>query len=352
MWRSIFYSMILFLLFVTTACSQREEVKEEPTSDANQEQPVTTDPEPVVSDYVFPLSGLDTNVESSQRPFAVIINNHPSARPQSGLHMADIIYEILAEGDVTRFIAVYQSEQPEIIGPVRSARDYFVELSKGFDAFFIAHGWSPDAKKMLQAGEVDNINGMFYDGSLFWRDSSRVAPHNSYISFENIKKGADQTETQFESVTTPLSFLSEEEVNKLSGSNGLNVSVDYSSREIFKAEYHYNHKLEKYERYSNGEQTIDRETGDPVYLDNVLIVEMEHQVIDSAGRRIINAQAGGKGLLLQKGLAQEVEWKNIDGRIIPYQENKELGLVPGKTWINIIPNSPGITSAVSIGNNN
>ena len=78
-----------------------------------------------------------------------MVNNHPKARPQSGLHKADIVYEILAEGDVTRFLPYFQSEKPENIGPVRSARDYYIDLAKGLNALYIAHGYSPEAKKCL-----------------------------------------------------------------------------------------------------------------------------------------------------------------------------------------------------------
>ncbi len=91
------------------------------------------------------------------RAVAVMINNHPKARPQSGLNKADIVYEILAEGDITRFLAVFQSEKPANIGPIRSARDYYIELAKGFNALYIAHGYSPEAKKMLEQGYVDNL---------------------------------------------------------------------------------------------------------------------------------------------------------------------------------------------------
>ena len=96
-----------------------------------------------------------------------MVNNHPLARPQSGLNKADIVYEIFAEGNVTRFLAIFQSEQPEKIGPVRSARDYYIELAKGYDSLYIAHGNSPEAKKMLDNGYIDNLNGLYYDGTLF-----------------------------------------------------------------------------------------------------------------------------------------------------------------------------------------
>ncbi|WP_374701220.1 DUF3048 domain-containing protein [Thalassobacillus sp. C254] len=74
------------------------------------------------------------------------MNNHPEARPQSGLQHADVVYEVLSEGAVTRFVAIYQSQQPVRIGPVRSARGYHINLANGFDAFFVTHGWSPEAE--------------------------------------------------------------------------------------------------------------------------------------------------------------------------------------------------------------
>ncbi|WP_249685590.1 DUF3048 domain-containing protein, partial [Bacillus velezensis] len=85
------------------------------------------------------------------------------------------IYELLAEGNVTRFLAIYQSELPENIGPVRSARFYFIDMAKGFPALYVAHGYSPEAKTMLDHRIVDHINGMAYDCILFSRSRDRLA---------------------------------------------------------------------------------------------------------------------------------------------------------------------------------
>ena len=141
--------------------------------------------------YTHPLTGESTTEKSIHRPISVMVNNHPQARPQYGLEQADIVYEFLAEGGVTRFLAVYQSEMPEKFGPVRSARPYFVELAKGFDSLYIFHGWSPDAKELIQSGYIDSLNGLSYDGTLFKRHHSE-SPHNSYITYENILKGANE----------------------------------------------------------------------------------------------------------------------------------------------------------------
>lgn len=173
-------------------CTTKSEPKQaEPAKPApRQEQPSKP---PAEEKQTFPLTGLPAKGNVHQRVIGVMVNNHPKARPQSGLSKADIVYEVLAEGDITRFLALYQSEQPERVGPVRSARDYYIDLSEGYNAIYVCHGWSPEAKARLEQGETDYLNGLFYDGTLFKRVSFRKAPHNSYITFANIKKGRNKT---------------------------------------------------------------------------------------------------------------------------------------------------------------
>src|SRR5690625_5457997 len=103
---------------------------------------------------------------------------------------------MLTEGYITRFLAHFQSEQPEKVGPVRSAREYFFELAKGYDALYVYHGSAKKVEKLLQASGVDSINGTSHDddGNLFMRDSSRVAPHNSYLLFESVYDKAERSE--------------------------------------------------------------------------------------------------------------------------------------------------------------
>ncbi|QOR66887.1 DUF3048 domain-containing protein [Cytobacillus suaedae] len=342
------FCFLIALLILSTGCSKQQEVvKVEPEIETEEkdvvEEETEADPPEQVFDHTYPLTGIGTNDSVDYRAVAVTVNNHPKARPQTGLHKADIIYEVLAEGNVTRFVAIYQSEKAEIIGPVRSARDYFIDLSKGFNAFYIAHGWSPKAKQMLESGKVDNINGLFYDGTLFWRSKDRKAPHNSYISFENIEKGAEKKNYDLTVKPKSYTFLTEEDIANLDGDASNHVTIAYDSSKTWKVEYNYDSQSEKYNRYSAEVQTVDKESKSPVLLDNIFIVEMDHKVIDKAGRRDINLTSGGKGWLLQKGLKTEVEWKNVEGRIIPFKDGTEIGFVPGKTWINIVPTLKAVT---------
>lgn len=334
----IAFFLICLLAVGLSGCKAEEKSEKDQTKDETVKEET----------YNFPLTGNKTDESDAieTRPVAVVVNNHPKARPQSGLNEADLIYELLAEGDVTRFLAIYQSGKPEAIGPVRSARDYFIELAEGYDALFVAHGWSPKAKEMLQSGSIDNINGISYDGTLFNRASNRKAPHNSYISYENIEKGAEMNDYAMEQKTEPLSFLSESEIKEIKGEQAEKVTVHYGNR--YSATYEYSQSDESYTRYNDHEQTVDYETNEPIALDNIFIVEANHRVVDDDGRREIDLSSGGHAILLQKGLVQHIKWENKDGRIVPKLADGQAGFVHGRTWIHIIPQDPGIVEAVTI----
>ncbi|WP_445490035.1 DUF3048 domain-containing protein [Niallia sp. 03133] len=342
-----FFLLLLLFVMLLAACSK--ETKEASRHNENHQTGNAEKDDKEVKDiaYTYPLSGLESKEKSRDRAVAVMINNHPAARPQSGLTKADIVYEVLAEGDITRFLAIFQSEKPEKIGPVRSSREYYIQLAKAYDALYIAHGYSPEAKKLLTNGYIDNLNGMQYDGTLFNRVSFRVAPHNSYISYSNILKGAKMKKYKMDTPPSTLSFLKDSDIEKIAGENANTVDVKFGSNVQFNSEFKYDNNLQKYLRYSNGQQTVDYDTNEPVAVDNVFIVKAKHSVVDSKGRREIDLKSGGKGYLLQKGKWREVEWQNIDGRILPVENEKQAGLIPGKTWIDIIPSNPGTHAAVS-----
>lgn len=340
-------STIGFLLL--TGCSKQnvETVIEQPEKETENVEKEET---PEFSAY-FPLTGIGTEESIEGRAVTVMVNNHPKARPQSGLNRADIVYEVLAEGNVTRFLAIFQSEKPEKIGPVRSARDYYIELAKGYNALFIAHGYSPDAKDMLDHGYIDHLNGMEYDGTLFKRADFRVAPHNSYITYEKILEGAEKNNYSMKHSPEAIQFLSEEEQEELNGQAANKVTVSYFNDPSFTATYEYDSASGKYKRFSAGEQTVDYDSGDSVLLDNVFIVETNHQTYDDAGRRNIDLTSGGRAYLIQKGLVREVQWTNDNGRILPVVNGAVGGFIPGKTWINIVPSNPGLDGVTTVETN-
>ncbi len=333
------------VLLLFSGCSKKEkepEKKEKVVEKATQERETS---------YSFPLTGMVTKKEPDQRAIAVMINNHPKARPQSGLNKADIVYEILAEGDITRFLAVFQSEKPGKIGPVRSARDYYIKLAKGLNALYIAHGYSPEAKKMLNNHYIDNLNGIVYDGTLFQRSKARKAPHNSYITYENILKGAKQKKYSMKGLPPSFQFLTDDESKAIKGNEANSLKITYSNGGISDSKFEYDAALGKYKRFSGGNQTADLETNDPILVDNIFIIETVHRFIDSYGRRDVDLTSGGKGYLLQKGKVNEVNWENRDGLIVPLKNGEEVRMVPGKTWVNVVPTNPGLQKSVRFDTN-
>ena len=335
--------VLCFVLLAGCSGNKQETIIEKP-KEADEE---AVDAKPV---NTYPLTGVGTDEKVNHRAVSVMINNHPKARPQAGISKADIVYEVLAETNITRFLAIYQSEFPENIGPIRSARDYYVKLAKGYESLYIFHGWSPDAKKLLQSDYIDHLNGLTYDGTLFKRSSNRKAPHNSYTTYANIMKGAEEEGYKMEENTPAYTFFDEDETGLISGEEYSVATISYDSAD-YDVTYEYDANEEKYTRYTAGVKTEDDETKEPVLLDNILIIEAVHEVIDNKGRRKIDLASGGDAYLLQKGKRLEIKWENKDDRIVPVSGGTEVKLVQGKTWINIIPDQPGLNKSVELSNN-
>jgi Protein of unknown function (DUF3048) N-terminal domain/Protein of unknown function (DUF3048) C-terminal domain len=339
------FFIILAISMLLVGCIQQEKTikpnKNEENTGSKNEQVI--DKEEI--DTIFaPLNGLPISQVSEQRPVAVMVNNFHLARPQSGLSNADIVYEVLAEGDITRFLAIFQSNIPDKIGPVRSARDYYIELANGYHALFICHGNSPEAKQMMDAGVIDSINGLIYDGTLFKRDKSRKAPHNSYILKEGIEKGVEKRNYSYTEKVTPLAFIQEPLSFDPSWKNISEVFIKYSYNPDNNVTYKYNATNKNFQRIQDGIVAKDALNNKDLQIKNILIIESTHKVIDDYGRRSVDLENGGKGYYIVDGMLKDIQWNNIDGRIIPYTlDGTEIKLAPGQTWINFVPELDKVT---------
>ncbi|WP_156856912.1 DUF3048 domain-containing protein [Oceanobacillus sp. AG] len=300
----------------------------------------------------YPLTGLYTDEPVDNRIIGVMVNNHRQARPQSGLAEADIVFEILAEAKITRLLALFQSEIPDTIGPVRSAREYYFDLANRYGALYVYHGAADFIDQMIIDRGIPFLNGSTYDndGQLFTRDSSREAPHNSYLLTDAINETAEGKGYEMTAEYEPLPFLNEEETAAIEGETAERVEIVYSENPLETVQYVFDESKGTYKRYSNEEETVDLNTGATVEVANVFIIETFHEVIDDAGRRNIDFDSGGNAYLIQNGKVQEVEWQNDNGRLVPMKDGQPVGFVPGKTWINVVPNDPGMEQAVTISN--
>lgn len=338
---SLFFIILLLTAVFLVGCNDQktektvESKKQEEVEVVEETQDTQDTEETKEAKPTYPLTGTEVSEENNNRVIGIMIENSVHARPQSGLHQADLVYEVLSEGTITRFLAFFHSEQPKVIGPVRSAREYYILLNNGYNGVYVSAGGSPGAFKMIDNGLVDHISGLAYDGRYFKRSSARKAPHNMYTSYEEVVKAAEHANITLQKDVPALTFYSGADVT-VEGDDAKRITINYGS-ETNTVAYEFDQELSRYKRYNGGQQTADLETDTPVLLDNIFIVEAAHKVIpgDKAGRREINLNSGGRGYLIQSGVVQNVEWENIDGRILPKGEG--IGFVPGKTWINIVP---------------
>ncbi|MET3683209.1 major membrane immunogen (membrane-anchored lipoprotein) [Alkalibacillus flavidus] len=327
--------------------TEEETTDDEQQNDDNEQNQDEEEQEPEEPAFTYPLTGEEADEQLDRRAFAVMINNHPKARPQTGLTEADIVYEFLAEGYITRLVALYHSEIPERVGPVRSARSYYIDTANAHDAIYVYHGAAQFIENDIQAGWIDNLNGAFHDndGVLFERSSDRRAPHNSYVFLDNAHNVAQDKGIDVEQSHDELNFRSVNNDEPIEGETAESAKIVYSSnREV---SYKYSAEHDGYLRYNDGEQTMEKGSGDPVVLQNVLIYETGHQVIDDVGRREIDIQSGGQGYALQGGKLKEIQWEAVNDVMTPMVDGEPLSLIPGQTWVNVVPESPGLIEAVT-----
>lgn len=288
-----------------------------------------------------PLTGRIAEEEPAPRPLVVSIDNVGDAIPQSWLSMADLIYEFPVEGAQTRIQAIYYGSFPEELGPVRSTRPYFVDLTREYRGIFLAHGWSPQAKEYLLSGVVPYINAMNSDCE-FYRDSEKSAPHNSYIKWEEVKSKIDEEGWWEERQDIrPFLFLSGAQRND--GDAAEEISFRYSGSRY---EFTYDRERNLYIRTLDGERYTDRETGEDITCSNVLVQTVESRVLDSAGRLEIDMTAGGEATLFTGGVAVKGAWSrdDLDSRTIFVDtEGNEFRLTPGSTWVEVVDQNCSIS---------
>jgi hypothetical protein len=337
--------MVLVIATLFTACAAGKTVIE-PIIQKETILPLPTITEevipatPTLELYTAPLTGLGLETLIAERPIMVMVENSPSARPQTGLTDADVVYEILAEGEITRFIAVYQSKVPAVIGPVRSIRPYFVEIGKGLDAIVVHAGWSQDGMNKILQLKVDHLDQVYGDDQYYWRDNSRKKPHNLYTNVEKIRQAAIDKKFHVEWKDPILKFAAPTDA-KLEGQAFNKITIPYIAG--YEVGYTYDKASGMFQRLMMGEPHKDKESNQVIEAKNVIICEASHQILDKEGRRAVNIHGPGKGYLLQEGIIKEVTWEEKNGFIRVSDATGELGLLPGKTWIQVVPKGTQLT---------
>ncbi|MFA5853583.1 MAG: DUF3048 domain-containing protein [Patescibacteria group bacterium] len=272
------------------------------------------------------------------RPVAIMVDNHPNARPQSGVSKADVVWEAPVEGGLTRNMLIFRSASTTEIGPVRSARPYFLRWAREFDAVYAHVGGSDEALAQLSAGTLglDDANE-FNNGSTFWRDSRRDAPHNTYTSNLRLnqlmeKKGwsttteaIDTTARSREAATgTPATRIS---IIPIEGGEAIEFREDI--------------KEDGYTLWRRNHQMRDRD-GSAIAPRTVVVLEMDVLTVpDPHSKGLIGLQTIGAGTasVFRDGLMLSGTWKKTSASeptTVLNDEGQKIPFAEGQVWYVVI----------------
>lgn len=335
---TIVLSIVAVLLIAggtATALYFLNQPKEEPIVQTREPEP---EPEPVM--YYSPLTGseVENQAATTQAVTAIILENSPDARPQSGIKNSGVVFEAIAEGGITRFLALYQEQKPQLIGPVRSVRMYYVDWVAAFNASVAHIGGSSAALAEVRNGNYRDIDQFFNPGA-YWRATDRYAPHNVYTSFERL----DELNRSKGYTTSKFTGFTRKDPKPAEVPTATQVNVTISSP-LYNSSYTYNATTNSYDRSQGGAPHIDREDGQISPRVVVVLDVQQSTILEDGYRESISVIGSGNARIFQNGIVQQVTWKkNSKTEQITFTnaEGKDVPLARGQTWITAVPVNKG-----------
>lgn len=299
------------------------------------------------------LNGVEMPFDRAHRhPLAVMIENHIDARPQIGLADASIVYEAITEGGITRFMAVYGGQDlPERIGPVRSARQVFVDFAReyGPNSAFYAHvGGSPLALEKIRTEKVYDLDQFRVGAKAFKRyPKAGIATEHTMYAFPNkLLEAAQGLGYNMESNFTSWKF--KQDTVAANRPESQTVTIPFSGGQ-FEVKYVYDKATNSYLRYMAGKEHKDGASGKHIAPRNVIVQFATYTPLpkDGKGTQLVGVIGSGNGLLFRDGQKIEIRWEKKSGgdRTI-YTEsatNKEVELNPGLIFVEIAPMGNNVT---------
>ena len=338
-------SMIIF-----ASCSNNKEVNDTIIIDDNtiildednkqkEDLNVVDDEEDDINKVNSKLDGLKYKEELvSKRPIVVSIDNHPKARWQAGISEAEIVYEVEAEAPYTRYLAVFQTKEPKLIGPVRSARPYMIYLALNYDSIFAHVGGSEDAFAKIKTLSVADIDGLYSSNMWRYNKTNKYAPHNLYTDIASLRKDADGKGYRTDAEYAGYKF-NDTDTDLISEELASYIKLTYNDYNT--TEYKYDEENKNYIRYKDGVKHIDENNNEQITAKNIIVYKADKKVLDNEGRLYLGVVGQGEGYYITNGKVIDITWKKTTEKSETafYYGDEELTLNPGNTWIQIINKS-------------
>lgn len=293
---------------------------------------VVNNDRPTIEAGTGPLSGLLCS-DSARRPIAIMLASDPEARPLSGIRAADLVIEApVTPNGITRFMAVFQCREPSEVGSIRSARATFIPLAQGLQAIYAHWGGERDVLARLDAGIIDNVDALAYEGTVYYRKSSIPRPHNGFTTLELVREQADKLGYVATASLAPYRHVSDIPSRNL-GSIADTILVPGPPE--MEVEFQYDTATMMYQRWRGGNPEIDREDGLQVAPAVVILMEAE---VEQTYDQYLDLRTIGEGdaVIYQQGRSVTARWQKLsaeaslrftdaDGQAVPF--------APGQIWI-------------------
>ena len=369
--KRILTAVLVLLLLFAAGCTSKEEVEETPapTPTATPEPTPTPTPTPSPTPaptpsptpepevlYRNPFNGAAVSEPWSLRPFVVMVNNHTEALPQCGIGDADIIYEVLVEGGITRMMAVFSDiREAETLMAIRSIRPYYLDLAISYGAVICHAGGSDEADSRISAEKLNNIDGVRGSGyglTVFDRDQARrragvALEHTMYTDGEKLREAAINKgyalEVDPDSYDSGLRFSDGDGVPAGGGSaEKIVVAFGYKTTDLL---YDAESGMYTGSQYNAKYEYVDGNTGEPVEFRNVIGIFAPARTVDGYGRLAIDTTVGGEGWYCCGGKYVPITWKRSAGECFHsyLEDGSELEISEGHTYIAIMPTEGGMT---------
>jgi hypothetical protein len=296
------------------------------------QEPAPEPPKPTV--LPSPLTGVPVAPDLAALPVTgVMIENSPDARPQSGLKQAGVVYEAIAEGGITRFMALFQESQPDYVGPVRSVRPYYLEWVQGYDAAIAHVGGSPEALNMIKSGGIKDLD-QFYNSGIYQRVSSRYAPHNVYTALPKL------TDTGKAKGFTKSNFtgFSRKEDKPSAAPNAKSIDITMSGF-LYNPHFDYDAATNTYKRSMAGKPHVDERSKEQISPKVVVAIVVPFSIASDGVHSVYQTTGSGKAYIYQDGTVVEGIWEKTgskNGLRLADASGAPLAINTGQTWISVV----------------
>ena len=331
-------SIIVGVFIVTGAIAAKFYPRKQTSTDTAKEG-ATVKPEQLTLCMLDGASYKDQQ-KALRHPLAVVVENHPDARPQSGLIDASLVYEAITEGGITRYLAIYGPKDAKEIGPIRSARLFFMDWLKEYDAFFAHAGGNEDALANIDSYQIKDLN---HSQKYFWRDQKGRGVASEHTLYSSTDKLYEYAASKKYDINTSSFEAMKFKASGPASQTGKSVEINFSS-ETYKVRWSYNPTENNYARFLAGKEHKDLTSDKQITANNIIIqtVSRTLQPHGSYGSQnwVFSTTGTGKAFILRDGEVVTATWKKParDSRTKFYTEaGVEIEFNPGTTWYEIVP---------------